>query len=75
MSELKITSVVPHVEYREDRVERQLGPREWHSEVINKRFEGTITLTFQSSGDLEGWTREQIMESIFEAVTLDAIYL
>lgn len=75
MSKLIITSVHPVVEYIEDYIERRISDREWITETMDKRFEGTITLQFQSSGDLSAWTKEEIAQRICEVLLTDHISL
>lgn len=75
MSRLLITAVSPIVEFKEDAIERKLSDREYFSEKINQRFEGIITLQFVSSGDLTGWTKQQIATRICEALLTDHISL
>lgn len=68
MSRLLIRSVSSKVEYRESE-----NPHT--GEKCDKRFEGTITLEFVSSGDLEGYTKEQIAGIIGVTLINDYISL
>jgi hypothetical protein len=75
MSKLIIKSLNSKVEFKEDTIERKLNFYETFTEIINKRFEGSVTFEFESSGDLTGWTAEQIGKRIAEVLINDYIPL